>query len=137
MTGAATDNVSLVRGAYEAFARGDVDAVLGMLDEQIEWYEAEGSPWYPGHPLQGPQQVLDGVLARLPQSYKDFRIEVDRFLGDGDVVVMQGRYKATKAHATGRPLNARVVEVWDLRDGKVVRYEQYVDTRQLARVLGA
>ena len=137
MTGAATDNVSLVRSAYEAFERGDVDAVVGLMDDSIEWYESEGSPWYPGHPLQGPQQVADAVLNRLGQSYKDFRIEVDRVLGDGDTVVMLGRHRATKAFATGRPLNAQVAHVWDLRDGKVVRFQEYTDTRQLARVLGA
>jgi ketosteroid isomerase-like protein len=137
MTQASADNVSLVRGGYEALARGDVAAVAGLLDEQVEWYEAEGSPWYPGHPLLGPQQVVDAVLSRLSQSYQDFQVQTDRFLGDGDTVVMQGRYRATKAYATGRPLNAQVVEVWDLREGKVVRFQQYVDTRQLARVLGA
>jgi uncharacterized protein len=35
-------NVEIVRGMYEGFARGDVDAVLGALDPNIEWTEAEG-----------------------------------------------------------------------------------------------
>jgi ketosteroid isomerase-like protein len=50
---------------------------------------------------------------------------------------MEGRYPAQRAKATGRPLDAEVVHVWDRRDGKVVRFHQYVDTRQLANVLGA
>jgi ketosteroid isomerase-like protein len=29
------------------------------------------------------------------------------------------------------------VHVWDLKDGKAVRFQQYVDTRQLASVLGS
>jgi ketosteroid isomerase-like protein len=32
------DNVELVRGAYAAFAAGDVPAVLQLLDPNVEWY---------------------------------------------------------------------------------------------------
>ncbi|WP_448613686.1 nuclear transport factor 2 family protein [Modestobacter sp. URMC 112] len=136
MTRTVTDNATIVRDAYEAFARGDVPAVLAVFDEQIEWNEAEGNPWHPGHPFIGPQQVVDGVFARIAQSYEGFTIQVDRLLTDGDTVVVLGRYRATRSRSTGRPLDAQVAHVWDLRDGKVVRFQQYVDTRQLARVLG-
>jgi ketosteroid isomerase-like protein len=136
MTRTVTDNATLVRGAYEAFARGDVPAVLGLFDDQIEWNEAEGNPWHPGRPFIGPQEVLEGVIAKIPESWEDFSIEVDRFLTDRDTVIMLGRYRAPRAKATGRPLNAQVAHVWDLRDGKIVRFQQYVDTRQLADVLG-
>jgi uncharacterized protein len=50
---------------------------------------------------------------------------------------MLGRYWGTKAHATGRPLDVQAVHVWDLRDGKAVRFQQYVDTLHLASALGA
>ena len=136
MTRTVTDNATIIRDAYDAFARGDVPAVLAVFDEQIEWHEAEGNPWHPGRPFIGPQQVVDGVFARIPESYEGFTIQVDRLLADGDTVVMQGRYRATRGRSTGRPLDAEVAHVWDLRDGKVVRFQQYVDTRQLARVLG-
>jgi len=49
---------------------------------------------------------------------------------------MEGRYHATRCKPTGKPLDAQVVHIWDFRDGKVVRWQQYVDTRQLAEVLG-
>ncbi len=136
MTGTVTDNVTLVKGAYEAFARGDVPAVLALMDEQIEWYEAEGNPFYPGHAWIGPQQVVDEVFTRLPKAFEGFEVHPDRFLGDGDTVVVQGRYGATKAYATGRPVDIQMAHVWDLRDGKVVRFQQYVDTRAWAAALG-
>ena len=40
------DNVEFVRGLYEAFAAGDVPKVLASMTEDIEWYEAEGNPYY-------------------------------------------------------------------------------------------
>ena len=33
----ADQNLDTVRGAYEAFARGDVPAVLAILADDIEW----------------------------------------------------------------------------------------------------
>ncbi|HMC39822.1 MAG TPA: hypothetical protein VKI19_09185 [Acidimicrobiales bacterium] len=48
---------------------------------------------------------------------------------------MIGRYRG-KGVETGKLLDAQVVHVWTVRDSKVARFEQFVDTRQLADVLG-
>ena len=136
MTQTASGNVAVMMELYEAFGRGDVPRVLGAMDDKIEWREAEGNPWDTGEPFVGPQQILEKVFARIVQEFEDFRVEPHRFLADGDTVVMEGRYKAAKHEASGKPLDAAVVHVWDLRDGKVVRFQQYTDTRQIADVLG-
>jgi ketosteroid isomerase-like protein len=129
------DNVAMVRGAYEAFARGDVAAVLAVLDENIEWHEAEHITYWPGGPFVGPQAVLDGVLARIPQDFDGFTVDVGRVVGCGDTVLVEARYRAT-TRATGKPLDAQVAHVWDFRDGKVVHWQQYSDTWQFAEVTG-
>ena len=47
--------VEFVSGVYEAFGRGDVPAVLGAMDPEIRWHEAEGNPYMPsGEPWVGP-----------------------------------------------------------------------------------
>jgi ketosteroid isomerase-like protein len=79
--------------------------------------------------------VLEGVLARIPQDFDGFSVEVERTLGCGDTVVVEARYRGT-AKATGKPLNSQVAHVWDLRNGKVVRWQQYTDTWQWADVTG-
>ena len=40
-------NVQLARDVYDAFGRGDIPAVLEMMDPDIEWREAEGNPYKP------------------------------------------------------------------------------------------
>jgi ketosteroid isomerase-like protein len=50
---------------------------------------------------------------------------------------MLGRYWGAKAHATGEPLDVQAVHVWDLKGGKAVRFQQYVDTLHFAGALGA
>jgi uncharacterized protein len=50
---------------------------------------------------------------------------------------MQGRYWGAKAHATGEPLDVQVAHVWEFKDGKAVRFQQYVDTLHFAEAVGA
>ena len=64
------ENIGLVRGLYEAFNKGDVDAVLGSFDENIDWYEAEGMP-QGGH-YQGPQNVRVQARDMLGRVYEYF-----------------------------------------------------------------
>lgn len=135
MTQTATGNLALVQGLYEAFGRGDVPTVLAAMDDRVEWYETEGNPWYTGRPFIGPQQVVEGVFSRIGE-FEDFQIVPSRFLCDGDTVVMEGRYRATSHQATGKPLDAEVVHVLDLRDGKLARFHQYVDTRKWTDAMG-
>jgi uncharacterized protein len=130
-----TDTIDLVRRAYEGFANGDLGPLLGIMDEQVEWYEAEHMTYWPGGALVGPQAVVDGVFAPVARDFDGFRVEVHRIVGAGDTVLAEGRYGGT-ARATGKPLDAQLAHVWDFRDGKVVRFQQYSDTWHYAEVTG-
>jgi uncharacterized protein len=129
------DNVAILQKGYEAFARGDVQTVLGLFDSKLEWNEAEHVTYWNGGAFHGPQEVVNGVFGRIPNDFDGFRIEIQRMLPSGDSVLVEARYRAT-AKATGKPLNAQVAHVWDFRDGKVVRFQQYTDTWQFAQVTG-
>jgi uncharacterized protein len=136
MTRTTATTAEWVQSLYDATARGDAGTVVAAMADDIDWREAEGNPWYLGHPFVGPQQVIEGVLTKLAGEWEDFRIDVHRLLQDGDTVVALGRYHATSHRATGRPLDAQFVHVWDVRDGKLARFQQYTDTRQWADVMG-
>jgi ketosteroid isomerase-like protein len=130
------DRIDVVRELYDLFARGDVPGMLGLLDPQVEWNEAEHVTLWPGGPIYGPEQVAAQVFARFPELYGDsFRIEVQRLHACGATVVMQGRYTAT-VQPTGKNLSVQVVHVWDIEDGKVVRWQQYTDTWAFAEATG-
>ena len=47
-------NVALVQGLYGAFAEGDVPTVVGGMDADIYWREAEGNPYQPSGALCRP-----------------------------------------------------------------------------------
>ena len=47
-------NVKVVRGMYDAFAKGDIPTVVAALDPQVEWWEAENFIYDDGNPYVGP-----------------------------------------------------------------------------------
>ncbi len=128
-------NVEVVRGVYDAFANGNVPAVLAAMDAKIEWNEAENFPYADGNPYTGPDAVVEGVFQRLGDEWEYWSLSPEHFFETGsDVVVVLGRYNA-KYNKTGGKLDAQFAHVWWLRNGKAVRFQQYTDTDQAARVV--
>ena len=128
-------NIDVVKGIYTAFAQGNVPAVLGALDSQIEWKEAEGIIYADGNPYTGPQAVAERVFQRLITDIDNFTVTPEHFIDAGDTVVVEGRYRG-KMKATGTPLDAQFAHVMHLKDGKVVRFQQYTDSRQWEEAAG-
>ena len=118
-------NSEIIRGLYTAFANGDVPGVLGALDKDIQWTEAEGFPY--GGTYVGPDAVLANVFAKLGSEWNGFSAVPHSFVAEGDTVVALGEYGGTYA-ATGRRFSAPFAHVWTLGDGKIVRFQQYTDT---------
>jgi hypothetical protein len=127
-------NGEKVKGLYEAAGRGDPGVLMAALHPAIEWSEAEGSPYAANNPYVGPGGV-GMLLGQIATDISDFRLEPHTFIDGGDVVVVQGRYRGVGAK-TKKALDAPFAHVWSLRDGKVVRFQQYTDTRQWRDVLG-
>lgn len=120
---------ALIRSLYEAFGRGDADAVLGALDDEVQWNEAEGSPLAADNPYVGRQQVGEGVIGRLVGDYEGFTVTPRTYVSEGDHVVVLGRYTGTRKDS-GRRLDAQFVHHWTVGDGRVKRFQQYTDTAQ-------
>jgi ketosteroid isomerase-like protein len=129
-------NVDLVRAIYAAFAAGDVPGVVALMSPDMVWNEAENFPYADGNPYRGPDSILGGVFARLASEWEGFAAVPEEFLGAGDRVVVLGRYRGT-FKSTGLALDAQLAHVWWVEDGKAVRFQQYTDTLQAARVTGA
>lgn len=118
-------NTEIVRAIYEALARGDVPAVLASFAPDLSWTEAEGFPY--GGTYQGPDAVVENVLAPLGSEWAPFTVTPEEFIAEGDQVVSLGLYAGTWK-ATGKSFSAPYAHVWRLRDGKVVRFRQFTDT---------
>lgn len=127
--------IDVVKDLYAAFARGDVPAVLAAMDPAMEWNEAEGFLLADGNPYVGPMAVAQGVFGRLAADVDRFAAVPARFIDGGDEVVAEGRYTGTW-RATGTPIDAQFAHLYRVREGKIVRFQQYTDTAQWRRAAG-
>lgn len=124
-------NIQTVRDAYSAFTRGDIQTVLDALTDDVDWE------------LPGPSQIpYAGTFHGKNGAAEFFRIlmesdeveafEPQRFFADGDMVVALGRYSA-RVKATGKSATAEWAHAFTLRDGKVAKWHEYVDTGTYAK----
>jgi ketosteroid isomerase-like protein len=118
-------NTETIQAVYDAFAKGDIPNVLAAMDPKIEWIEADGFP-YPGTYV-GPDAVLQGVFMRLGTEWDGYQAAPDEVLDAGDTIVGLGHYSG-RYKATGKEFRAPFAHVFNLRDGKIVRFRQYTDT---------
>jgi uncharacterized protein len=118
-------NKEIVENAHASVASDDIPAALGAMADEIRWTEADGFPL--AGTYVGLQAVLEGVFMRLGEIGDDFAALPERFLADGDTVVLLGSY-GWKHKSSGEPAEVKMVHVWTLQGGKAVAFQQHVDT---------
>lgn len=118
--------VEIVRRSYEAFAREDLDGVLADLAPDIRWEQAQGLPH--GGVYHGVDEVRRNIFEPLDAEWwAEFSADPDELIDAGDDVVVLGRYRGV-AKGTGKRLDVPFVHVWTLREGRAVRFRQFLDT---------
>ena len=129
------ENVNIMRQGYDAFNRGDIDAVMDIMDPEIEWQEpdVEGLPDRGTH--HGSQAVANDVFGSVAEHWDEFQVVAEEFLDAGDRVIVLGYFRA-RGKATGRTVEAPYAHVWTLRDSKAVHFRNYMDTATFLQSLG-
>jgi ketosteroid isomerase-like protein len=113
----------VVEQAYEAFGRGDIPAVLGVLAEDVEWSVPEVVPH--GGRFRGRDDVgrfFQGIGEKWEPG---FSVDAQEWLEGGDEVSTIGRAEGTLQG--GGPAGYGFVHVFTVRGGEVVRFREYVD----------
>ena len=126
-------SVEVVRGAYDALGRGDLAGVLGAMADDIKWYQAEGGPY--GGLYRGGEGVAQNVFGPLMRDIPNFAVTPEQFIASGDTVAVVVRYTGT-GKETGKELNLPVAHVWEVRDGKLAQFRQFMDTVKFLEVVG-
>jgi uncharacterized protein len=113
------ENVEILKRAYAAFNRHDFDAALEAVDPDVEWHQITQFPDRAVY--RGREDMRDRFWnQQLVEQFEDFRIDVEEFVDAGDHVVMIGHIVA-HGSASGVPIRLRVVNVLEMRDGKLIR----------------
>jgi len=117
------ENVELLRPAYAALSRGDVDAVLQVCDPGIECQLPEGglnTGILRGH--QAMRAFLEGYI----ESFESFRMEPEEIMDAGDRVLVFLRVLG-RGRGSGIDLEVRPAHLWTVRGGKGVRVEAFTE----------
>lgn len=131
----AEENVATIKVIYEAFGRGDVECILDLLTEDVDWSTdaaVPSAPWYgPRHGKAEVRGFFEGIAQAGPVT--DFAPLSFTSNDDGDVMVFI-RYAFT-AGVTGKGVAMNLHHYWRFRDGKVCFVRSSEDTAQVAAAL--
>ncbi len=126
MTGTTPDAATTVGRLLEAFLAGDVETFTSYTDDDIEWNPAQHHPILTQQ-YRGREQFMNGAVATVAAELDGFRFDIEHVYAFGDVAVTELYYHGT-VKSTGRPFDMPAAIVWDVRDGKVIRTREYMDT---------
>jgi len=128
----AKDNVDVVQGAWDAFARGDIDGAAEAFAPNAEMRVPESVPW--GGTYIGQDGFRD-FLYKIDQAFDQFKATPDKVLGadDNHVIVVAKTKGRTKS---GGVLEGSAVWVYQLRDGRIADAESWTDTARVLEALG-
>ena len=118
------DNKEIIKRGYEAFTSGDIESVMNLFDDDVEWVQP-GQSAVSGT-FHGKAEVMEH-LGQLAE--KDLTVKLNRLIAEGDTVVA-----ITDVSAGGE--TGEDADVFTLRDGKTVRAQIHGDTALLERVYG-
>lgn len=114
----------IVTGVYKRFSEGDVDGFLALCADDIEWVvngpaTLEKCSAFKGR--SGVQQFLD----ILGKSWEFSSFVPRQFITEGETVVVLGEETGSDKKS-GIQFENRWVHVFDIRDGKIVRFREFL-----------
>lgn len=129
-------NLEAIKHHYDAFNRRDLAGVLGDLDPEVEFDKtvtvAVAGPdanLYRGH------EQVEGFFRSMWEATDRSSVTIDELIEAGDAVVAVVRIRGRARH-TGLEGELRAVHLWDLRDGKAVRFRAFQGKAEALEALG-
>ena len=124
-------NITAIKNIYGAYGSRDLETVLKGFAADVEWH-AHGRPSdFPG---LGPRKGVDELreFFQLVGANVDFTaFSPNEFYADKDKVFVLGHYAMT-VKKTGHNFASDFVHVMPFKDGRIVKFDEFLDTAGLA-----
>jgi ketosteroid isomerase-like protein len=125
-------NVEIVREGYAALNRGDIEALIGLADPDVE-YDVSRRTFDP-RVYHGHDGVREG-LSLMAEQWRTLRVEPRDFMvGGGDVVVPVQIIGVGKQ--SGVETRANAAHVWKVREGRIVRMTTFQTLDEALEAVG-
>ena len=119
-------NLEIVRSTYEGKTSEENGKNLAAhVADNISWTEARGFPY--GGTYVGFDSIVKNVFSRLGSEWINYKFTPEDYVVNDDKVVAYGTYSGTYK-TTGKYFEARVAHLWKLKAGKIISFEQFVDS---------
>ncbi|WP_259562253.1 nuclear transport factor 2 family protein [Shewanella baltica] len=126
-------NLALVKSTYEGNSSAEnAKNLQHALASDARWTEAAGFP-YAGTYV-GFSAIATKVFARLETEWDNYRVDIEDYVAQGDKVFAFGTYSGTYVK-TGKYFSARVAHLWKIHSGKIVSFEQFVDSHTVVNAM--
>ena len=127
------ENVEVVRSAFAAFERGDMEALLRLIDEDVVITQAD----VPGLPAQqhGHRGVLE-TLAVWPEQWEDFRVEILRIAAAPAGKVIATVRDRGRGKQSGIEVGMEFSHVFTIRDAKITEWQLFVQEGEALEAAG-
>ena len=137
-----TDNphLPILERAYRNWSEtkgGSMNEILDLFDDEVEMRSVL-SPDVP-HEVSGTHRTKAEAVNYFTELARDWEMlayDVDRFIADGDDIVMVGRC-AWRNRATGNVIDSPKVDIWHFENGKITQFLEMFDSLGFVRALGA
>jgi uncharacterized protein len=124
------ENVQIVKDFFAALGRRDKQGLLALSAEDIEWI-VPGEGW----PLAGTHRGhggLENLLQKANETVETSYPEPPEFIVQGDRVLVVG-FATGRIKATNKTFEDYWVFAVTVRNGKLTKIREYIDTQALAR----
>jgi ketosteroid isomerase-like protein len=115
----ASSDIEIVRAAFEAFAGGDVEAVLELCDPEIVIRDPERTG-VTSHGVDGLRRFWEEWF----ENWQEYRVEPTAFEEHGDEILVSAE-QIGRGALSGVEVHDELFNVFRLRSGKVVEYRIY------------
>ena len=128
------ENVEIVRRTVEAILRGDWEQAAQLLDPDAEGHGTVGG-LSEGEVLRGVTQLRHSFEQEDAEAWDERRLKAEEFIDAGDRVVVLVR-EFRRGRGSGIELETDTAAVFEVRDGRVVRIQGYMDRAEALEAAG-
>jgi ketosteroid isomerase-like protein len=128
-----SDDVEILRSAYEALNHGDIEGAMAALYEDAEWTEHSDIPEagvYRG------REAIRAFLMQFLESWQQFHQETEELIAGESCVLIMLRSRQ-RGKGSGIDVEAKYAHLWTMKDGRGVRVDAYIDRNEALRALRA
>ena len=129
------ENVEVVRRGYEAFARGDLDGVLEIMDPDVEWAPVI-APILGVEPVRGKDALRRFFTEDLVQGFDDFEATPVSIEDLGAETVLVNTHYFGRGRASRVPVSLDTFSLIVVRNGKTVSFRDYGTRSEALKAAG-